>query len=140
MASRELTNESPTRIRPHRASPLAPRRLGLAILSGVIALVLSACGSGDSSTPAAAADRGGPPLVVIEDLAFEPETLDVEVGDTVSWTWKDGAVAHDVKGDDFQSEVLSEGTFRHRFEQPGTYDYVCTLHPNMTGTIEVSER
>jgi plastocyanin len=43
-----------------------------------------------------------------------------------------------VSGDDFASEVMSEGTFRNRFDDPGTYDYVCTLHPNMTGTIEVT--
>jgi len=138
LAFRELTNENQMNLGSNRASVFSPRRLGLAILSGVIALALSACGSGDSSPPAAA-DRGGRGIVVIEDLAFEPETLEVEVGDTVSWTWKDGAVAHDVKGDDFQSEVLSEGTFRHRIEEPGTYDYLCTLHLNMTGTIEVTE-
>ena len=52
--------------------------------------------------------------------------------------WNDGAVQHDVSGEDFHNEVMSEGTFRHRFDEPGTYDYVCTLHPNMTGTIEVT--
>jgi plastocyanin len=57
---------------------------------------------------------------------------------TVTWVWNDGAIAHDVKGDGFRSEVMAEGTFGHRFAQPGTYDYVCTLHPNMTGTIEVT--
>jgi plastocyanin len=76
--------------------------------------------------------------VVIEDLAFAPETLTVEVGDTITWVWRDGSIKHDVSGDDFASEVTSEGTFRHRFDNPGTYDYVCTLHPNMTGTIEVT--
>jgi plastocyanin len=112
-------------------------RLKLAAAVGMLALALGACGTGDASTPDAAADTDGP-TVVIEDLAFEPETLSVEVGDTVTWAWNDGAVEHDVSGDDFKSEVMSEGTFRHRFEGAGTYDYVCTLHPNMTGTIEVT--
>jgi plastocyanin len=114
------------------------RRLMLAALAGLIALVLSACGTGDASTPATTAETDGP-TVVIEDMAFAPETLTVEAGDTVTWTWKDGAISHDVAGDDFRSEVMSERTFRHRFDEPGTYDYVCTLHPNMTGTIEVSK-
>jgi len=114
------------------------RRLMLAALIGLIALTLGACGTGDASEPATASETEGP-SVVIEDLAFEPETLKVEAGDTVTWTWNDGAVTHDVSGDDFQSEVISEGTFSHRFDQPGTYDYVCTLHPNMTGTIEVTK-
>lgn len=33
---------------------------------------------------------------------------------------------------------MSEGTFSYRFDEPGGYDYVCTLHPIMTGTIEVT--
>ena len=115
-----------------------PRRLMLAALIGLIALTLAACGTGDASESTAASETEGL-SVVIENLAFEPETLTVEAGDTVTWTWNDGAVTHDVSGDDFQSEVMSEGTFRHRFDESGTYDYVCTLHPNMTGTIEVSK-
>ncbi|HZK52182.1 MAG TPA: plastocyanin/azurin family copper-binding protein [Actinomycetota bacterium] len=115
-----------------------PRRLMLVALTGIIALTLGACGTGDASDPATASEGDGP-SVVIEDLAFEPETLTVEAGDTVTWTWNDGAVTHDVSGDDFQSEVISEGTFQHRFDESGTYDYVCTLHPNMTGTIEVNK-
>ncbi len=115
-----------------------PRRLMLAALTGLIALTLGACGTGDASEPTAVSETEGP-SVVIEDLAFEPEMLTVDAGDTVTWMWNDGAVTHDVSGDDFQSEVISEGTFQHRFGESGTYDYVCTLHPNMTGTIEVSK-
>jgi len=76
--------------------------------------------------------------VTIQDMAYTPETLTVEAGVTVTWVWRDGAIAHDVKGASFKSEVQSEGTFSHRFDKPGTYDYVCTLHPNMTGAIEVT--
>ena len=108
----------------------------LAAVLGLMALTLGACGTGEAATPASPDTDG--PIVAIEDLAFEPETLAVEAGDTVTWTWNDGAIAHDVAGDDFQSESMSEGTFRHRFDEPGTYEYVCTLHPNMAGTIEVT--
>jgi plastocyanin len=101
------------------------------------ALALSACGEGDASTAATTYDTNGS-AVVIRDLAFEPETLTVEAGDTVTWSWEDGAIDHDVVGDGFRSDVMSEGTFRHRFDEPGTYAYECTLHPNMTATIEVS--
>jgi plastocyanin len=113
-----------------------PRLIPVA-LAGLLALVLSACGTGDAS-PAATAGNNDGRTVVIEDLAFAPETLTVEAGDTVTWVWRDGSINHDVSGDDFESEVMSEGTFRNRFDDPGTYDYVCTLHPNMTGTIEVT--
>jgi len=33
---------------------------------------------------------------------------------------------------------MAEGTFSHRFTQPGSYRYLCTLHPNMAGRIEVT--
>ncbi len=105
--------------------------------AALVALVLGACGTGDAS-PAATAGNNDGRTVVIEDLAFAPETLTVEAGDTVTWVWEDGTIKHDVSGDDFASEIMSEGTFRQRLDEPGTYDYVCTLHPNMTGTIEVT--
>jgi plastocyanin len=118
-------------------SAFTRRSLRLAALVGVLTLALAACGTGDASTPDAAAESDGP-TVVIEDLAFAPETLTVEAGDTVTWVWNDGAIDHDMVGDGFKSEVMSEGTFRHRFNEAGSYDYVCTLHPNMIGTIEVT--
>jgi plastocyanin len=76
--------------------------------------------------------------VTIQDLAYIPATLTVQAGATVTWVWHDGAIAHDVKGDGFRSKVTAEGAFRHRFDQPGSYQYACTLHPNMTGVIEVT--
>jgi plastocyanin len=117
------------------------RRLALVGLAGLLALALGACGTSgaaESETrPAEAGDPGGP-TVTIEDLAYRPATLTVAVGDTVTWVWRDGAIAHDVKGDGYKSQVQTEGTFTHRFPQPGRYDYRCTLHPNMTGVIEVT--
>jgi plastocyanin len=111
------------------------RRLVLVALAGLLAL--GACSTSDAATDAPAAGNGGP-TVTVQDMAYTPETLTVQAGTTVTWVWNDGAIAHDVRGDGFRSKVVSEGTFGHRFDQPGTYDYVCTLHPNMTGTIEVT--
>jgi plastocyanin len=115
------------------------RRLVLLALVGLLALALSACGSDTPSNAApAAADNASGSTVTLKDLAYKPKTLTVKAGATVTWAWQDGAIAHDVKGDGFQSKVQSEGTFSHRFDQPGTYKYLCTLHPNMTGVIEVT--
>jgi plastocyanin len=108
----------------------------IVVLAGFLMVALSACGTGEASS-SAYKPRGGGPTVVIEDIAFEPEALTVEAGDTVTWVWNDGAVDHDVSSDNFKSEAKSEGTFSHSFDEPGTYEYICTLHPNMTGTIEV---
>ncbi|MPZ92971.1 MAG: copper-binding protein [Actinobacteria bacterium] len=121
----------------HRGLAFTHPHLTLAVLAGLVALALSACGSGEASTAAAEPDVDSP-TVTIEDMAFAPKTLAVEEGDTVTWVWNDGAIDHNVAGDDFQSEIMSEGSFSYTFDEPGTYDYACTLHPNMTGTIEVT--
>jgi plastocyanin len=116
----------------------AGRRLVLLVLAGLLALALGACGSGQAAeTPQATAGTGGP-TVTIKDLAYTPEKLTVAAGATVTWVWQDGAIAHDVKGDGFKSKVIAEGTFPHRFDQPGTYQYRCTLHPTIAGVIEVT--
>jgi plastocyanin len=130
----------PRTLTDHRLVPVG-RQVVLVALAGLLALALSACSSSGATTTgdtrAEAGDPGGP-TVTIKDLAYTPATLTVPAGATVTWVWRDGAIAHDVKGDGFQSKVIAKGTFSHRFTQPGTYDYVCTLHPNMTGTIEVN--
>jgi plastocyanin len=112
-------------------------RLVLAALAGLLALVLGACATDEASEAATPAGADGS-TVAIQDMAYTPETLTVPAGSTVTWVWRDGAIAHDVKGAGFKSKVVAEGTFSHRFEKPGTYDYLCTLHPNMKGTIEVT--
>jgi plastocyanin len=128
----------PRTLTDHGLLPVS-RRLVLVGLAGLLALALGACGSGAASEdPPAAADATGGPTVTLQDLAYTPQTLTVAAGATVTWVWRDGAIAHDVKGDGFRSKVQSQGSFRHRFTQPGTYEYLCTLHPNMTGTIEVT--
>jgi plastocyanin len=143
MASRAPARHDPRNRRPTTATGhgLVPvgRRLAALALAGLLALALSACGSGAAAeAPEAAAGNGTGPTVVIQDLAYTPRTLTVQAGTTVTWVWRDGAIAHDVKGDGFRSQVITEGTFSHRFDQPGTNNYLCTLHPNMTGTIEVT--
>jgi plastocyanin len=122
---------------PQRKCVITRPRQILAALTGFLALALSACGTGEAAMSPASPDAKGP-TVTIEDMAFTPESLTVEAGDTVTWDWNDGAIAHDVAGDDFKSEAMSEGTFSYGFDDPGSFDYVCTLHPNMTGTIEVT--
>jgi plastocyanin len=130
------STSQPTTTADRRRFPNRPRRI-LVALVGLLALALSACSTSDAATDAPTVDPGGP-TVTIKDLAYTPATLTVAAGDTVTWVWRDGAIAHDVKGDGFKSKVIAEGSFGHRFDQPGTYKYVCTLHPNMTGTIEVT--
>lgn len=75
--------------------------------------------------------------VRIIDLAFEPATLTVEPGDTVIWVNED-STAHKIKSSTFNSQNMKKAdSFSHTFEQPGVYEYVCDIHPKMTGKIVV---
>lgn len=126
----------PTTNRPNQVVATRRRRT-LVALVGLLAVALGACSTSDAATDAPATDPGGP-TITIQHLTYTPATLTVPAGATVTWIWHDGAIAHDVKGDGFRSKVTAKGTFGHRFDQPGTYHYRCTLHPNMTATIEVT--
>src|SRR5918994_4917716 len=75
--------------------------------------------------------------VDIVDFAFSPAILTISAGDTVTWTNRD-AVAHTATGDGFDSGDLAQGgSYSVTFAAPGTYDYLCTPHPTMTGRIVV---
>jgi plastocyanin len=82
-----------------------------------------------------AATRG----VDIRDFAFSPRTIEIRVGDTVRWTNRD-SVAHTATGRNgsFDTGLLAEGESGSvRFTAAGTYRYLCTPHPDMTGTVVV---
>jgi plastocyanin len=71
------------------------------------------------------------------DLRFEPRALSVKRGETVTFRNR-GKVTHNAKGRGFFSRVVEPGAaYRHKFERAGTYDYVCTFHPGMDGTLTV---
>jgi plastocyanin len=99
----------------------------------VLALAATACAS-EGSAGAPPSVEG--PAVAVRDYEFEPASLTVEAGATVTWVWE-GRAPHDVVGQRFESKDQSSGTYRHTFEQPGTYTYECTIHPGMEGTIVV---
>jgi plastocyanin len=79
------------------------------------------------------------PAVPIYNASFAVPHLDVLAGDTV--TWHNASLrAHDVAAEDrsfSSSRLLMDAMFEHRFEVPGTYAYLCRLHPTMRGDIAV---
>ena len=83
---------------------------------------------------------GGGTQVVMEGIKFNPASVTVSPGDAVTWTNEDN-VGHDVTGDGFKSGdpgALQNGdTFKHTFDKAGTFDYVCTVHPGMEGSVKV---
>ena len=104
------------------------RALTSALLAPTV-LVLALVG------PAAAADQ----TVTIASLQFQPATVTVEVGDTVTWSNQDG-VPHTATADDgsFDTGTISGGASASQtFTTAGSIPYHCEVHPSMTGTVVV---
>jgi plastocyanin len=74
------------------------------------------------------------------DFVFSPSSLSVLTGDTVTWTNNGTAPeGHDVTGDGLASGLLQEGqSYSHTFASAGTFNYICSLHPFMTGSVTVA--
>ncbi|HJQ75634.1 MAG TPA: cupredoxin domain-containing protein [Acidimicrobiia bacterium] len=98
------------------------------------AAMITACGGDDGAL--SPSDAVATTEVDVVDNEFVPSVIEIEVGDTVTWTWG-GQDQHDVAGDGFESEVQTSGTFSHTFESPGEYDYVCNIHADMEGLVVV---
>jgi plastocyanin len=88
------------------------------------------------SLPAAArADN----IVTIRNFDYSPMAMTLTAGSTVTWKNLDGE-PHTVVSTDglFRSPALDENdTFSFKFAKPGTYRYVCSIHPKMVATITV---
>ena len=90
------------------------------------------------------------PVVQINGKAFQPARLEIKAGEKVTWknydltehtvTARTKPALPDGQGKPlFDSGVLKPGdTFSYRFEKEGTFEYACTIHPGMTGTIVVT--
>jgi plastocyanin len=131
-----------TCLRKFRASPSARplRRASTFVgLGGALALLVVLGGLAHWNRTAAVA--GETREVKIDNYSFSPGTLAVPVGTTVSWTNRDETV-HTVVAQDaghsFKSGGLdTDDKFSFTFDKPGTYVYICTVHPYMTGKIVV---
>jgi plastocyanin len=86
----------------------------------------------------AAPDSG--PVVHISNFAFKPPSITVAAGQRVTFV-NDDEEPHTVTaaGKTFDSEGLDlHGSWQHVFTKPGTYAYICSLHPFMKGTVVVT--
>lgn len=115
-------------------------------IAGMVGFI--SCSS--ASTPDTQPDLGtllpgqtsGIPLVTqitMQNLRFIPETVIVPAGTEITWI-NDDSVTHTVTSDTslFDSSIIRPGgTFSFTFTDIGTYDYHCTIHSGMRGTIIV---
>jgi plastocyanin len=128
------------------------KRIGLLMLA-VFALAAAGCGSSSDntsttpSTPAApagtsstAASSGGGKTVTIDmkNIAFNPSSATVKVGQTVKWVNQD-SVPHNVEGGPLKSSTFGQGgSYTFTPKKAETISYVCTIHPNMKATLTVT--
>ena len=97
------------------------------------AVGLTSCGGGDDGNAAPAE----PGTVILRPSAFQPETITIAAGETVTWKWRE-KVSHNIVGKGgIDKKVADNGTYTHTFDKKGTYDYRCTVHPGMDGSIVV---
>jgi plastocyanin len=77
--------------------------------------------------------------VKIDNFVFQPQTITVPVGTTVTWTNSDD-IPHTAVSTDgvFKSKVMdTDENFSYTFTKAGTYSYYCSVHPKMTGVVVV---
>jgi plastocyanin len=139
---------------------MEPKRM-VPVTSIVLGLILAGCAAvstprppvdnsaaGNVATPTPALQLENTPIlapttgiadVSIQNFAFSPAEITVAVGSTVRWTNQDSAT-HTVKAADgswISPNIDQGGTFEKVFDKPGTYDYICGIHPTMKGRIIV---
>jgi plastocyanin len=116
------------------------RRLVLPVV--LLACLVAACG-GDDGDGGASSEACPSDAVTIKmaDIKFDPEDATVSSGQTVCWVNED-TIDHDVvaeSGASFKSELFGKGqTFTATVDAPGTVQYICTIHPGMTGKLTVN--
>ena len=99
----------------------------LALVIIVAAVIIASTGLATASTS----------QVLIKDFKFQPDRITIRQGDTVTWTHP-GTASHTVKFADSESPVLMNGgTYSKTFNNAGTFDYICGVHPYMKGTVIV---
>ena len=92
-------------------------------------------GGGGPETTGSASGQGE---VAIEDFRFEPTVLNVTTGTVVNWTNEDSA-PHTATGDGFDTGRLDKGEAGEiTFGETGTFEYICTYHPQMEGRVVVA--
>lgn len=98
----------------------------------------SSSSTSSQSSQAVATDK-----VTIQNFAFSPAAITVKKGTAVTWTNQD-SVAHTVQETDGQdgpkSSDLNQGaSYTFTYNTVGTFKYHCSIHPNMIGTVTVTE-
>jgi plastocyanin len=129
------------------------KRIGLPLLA-VLALAAAGCGSSNSSSSSSSSSSqaapatstanstsssgGGTVTIDMKNIAFNPTSQTVKVGQTVKWVNQDD-VPHNVEGGPLHSKTFAKGgSYTFTPKKAETISYVCTIHPNMKATLTVT--
>jgi plastocyanin len=137
-------------VRGSTIAAIAGATAGIAMLAGGIALAVV---SGGEEEPGGGEGPGAVVALVAQNIAFDPTTLSVPADQrfTIAFDNRDPATPHNVQIFDnpdhsgtplFDGEIitgLAQVDYPVEPLQPGTYSFVCVVHPNMTGEIEAAE-
>jgi plastocyanin len=126
----------------------------LVVVAAGAALVLTGCGGssgggggGSSCNPTGGASGATAAQTVKVNSdpntvgRYDPTTVSVKAGDSVTWDWIDTSINHSVTADDgtFDSCLQNAGNkFTVTFSKAGDFKYHCTIHAQMVGEVKVS--
>jgi plastocyanin len=117
------------------------------LLLGVIALLAGACGGDDGAAAARGPAPAGDVTIVAKNTAWDQSRIQLEAGrdEVIVVDNQDKGVQHNIhftSVPDRLATKLEKGpvyqTLKVHFDQPGSYPYICDLHPTMKGTAVVS--
>jgi plastocyanin len=116
----------------------------LLVAGGVVVII--ACGGGGDNGTKPCTDCGGGTLVhakrvtATSALAFDPNAVSIPAGDSIFYTFE--GVQHNVIFDSPGSPAnvpnTQSATVKRQFVTAGTYNYHCSIHPSMTGSVTVN--
>jgi plastocyanin len=123
------------------------------VLVAVAVLALSGAAATAAEAPPAKKPKGKPKEVSVADFYFGPEKLTLKKGQSVNWVWAEtNTYPHDVhlksgpkklkqkKSYSTRTTAVTNAEFEKTFTTPGTYKFICTIHPTqMHMTIVVKK-
>ena len=111
----------------------------------LVILGLAACGGDNGGAEeqgsSSEACPSGSVVISMDDLKFDPEDATADAGQEVCWV-NEETIDHNAVDEEtgkFRSELFGKDeTFTTTIDEPGTINYVCTVHPGMTGTLTIN--
>ncbi|HEX2129378.1 MAG TPA: plastocyanin/azurin family copper-binding protein [Solirubrobacterales bacterium] len=119
----------------------APKFVLLPVLAA-LAAAGAGCGDDDDAAGEATGAQPAGTQATINTFMYEPDPVEVVAGDTVTWTNEDD-ILHTVTATKtaesrFDERLDGAGTTAEvTFDEPGTYEYICSVHDGMKGSVVV---